>query len=134
MKLGIHQTREVNMFENFEIGNKEYFEEVIEFAKKKGLYESDNPDVQTLKRCFDRMNQWIENRPGNIRVALYKDFAPYSFQFSLQKNDKFGHESGWTTIMNGGLIFHGSHDNGGDGSAPTFSVNLTPVDGWSIHT
>ena len=121
------------MFENFEIGDKEYFDKVVTFAKEKGLYESDNPDVQTLKRCFDRMNQWIENRPGT-RVILFKDFAPYSFEFALQKNNKFGHESGWSTIMNGGLIFHGRHDNGGDGSAPTFSVNLTPVDGWSIHT
>ena len=26
------------------------------------------------------------------------------------------------------------HAGGGDGSAPTYSVNLNPVDGWSLHT
>lgn len=36
--------------------------------------------------------------------------------------------------FNGGLIFHGPHDGGGNGGAPTFSVSLTPQDGWSIHT
>jgi len=36
--------------------------------------------------------------------------------------------------FNGGLIFHGPHDNGGDGGAPTFSVNLMPSHGWNIHT
>ena len=40
----------------------------------------------------------------------------------------------WCTAYNGGLIYHGPHDRGGDGSAPTFSVNLNPHDGWSIHT
>ena len=35
---------------------------------------------------------------------------------------------------NGGIIFHGTHDRGGDGGAPTFSVNLTPTVGWAIHT
>ena len=36
--------------------------------------------------------------------------------------------------FNGGLIYHGKHDNGGDGGFPTLSVNLTPQYGWSIHT
>jgi hypothetical protein len=36
--------------------------------------------------------------------------------------------------MNGGLIYHGKHDNGGDGGSPTFSVCLEPTNGWSIHT
>lgn len=35
---------------------------------------------------------------------------------------------------NGGIIFHGRHDNGGDGGAPTFSVCMEPTNGWSIHT
>ena len=36
--------------------------------------------------------------------------------------------------MQGGLIFHGQHDGGGDGGMPTLSVCLTPQDGWSLHT
>lgn len=35
---------------------------------------------------------------------------------------------------NGGIIFHGSHDGYGSGSAPTFSVCINPTDGYSIHT
>jgi len=63
----------------------------------------------------------------NGRVNLFSDFAPLSFTFSvLDKQNRL--------IYNGGLIYHGSHDNGGDGSSPTFSVSLTPVNGWAIHT
>jgi hypothetical protein len=60
--------------------------------------------------------------------VLYKDFAPYSFEFAMmtKKDNKF--------IYNGGLIYHGKHDNGGDGSFPTFSVNLEKTEGWAIHT
>ncbi len=35
---------------------------------------------------------------------------------------------------NGGVIFHVSHDGGGSGAAPTFSVCAEPTDGWQIHT
>jgi hypothetical protein len=34
----------------------------------------------------------------------------------------------------GAAIYRGAHDEGGSGGAPTFSVSLTPVKGWSIHT
>lgn len=43
-------------------------------------------------------------------------------------------ETEWCQCMNGGLLYHGAHDNGGDGGAPTFSVNLISEQGWSIHT
>jgi len=59
---------------------------------------------------------------------LYPDFAPYSFYWVWKEI-----ESG-RVITNGGLIYHGRHDNGGDGGAPTFSVNLGAHTGWSIHT
>jgi hypothetical protein len=60
-------------------------------------------------------------------IMLYEDFAPYSFYWEeIGPNGK--------RSMNGGLIFHGQHDGGGNGSAPTFSVNLTPMSGWAIHT
>ena len=60
-------------------------------------------------------------------VELYTDFAPYSFiwcEFSPTRQRG----------MLGGLIYHGQHDGGGNGGAPTFSVNLIPTAGWSIHT
>ena len=60
-------------------------------------------------------------------IRLYTDFAPYSFYWVCLDPDG----NRW---MNGGLIYHGAHDGGGSGGAPTFSVCLTPTNGWSIHT
>lgn len=101
-----------------------YFDEVITFAKSKNLW--DCPDTSTdnpLRPCLVRLariNVFTFEKTGQL-VRLYKDFAPYSFTFSA--GDFYG-----------GLVYHGSHDGGGDGSSPTFSVNLNPVNGWSIHT
>ena len=49
------------------------------------------------------------------------DFAPHSFNFTM-------------CGMYGGMIYHGPHDGGGDGGAPTYSMNLSPIAGWSLHT
>ena len=60
-------------------------------------------------------------------VILYEDFAPMSFYWEeIAPNGK--------RSMNGGLIYHGPHDGGGNGGAPTFSVSLEPGQGWAIHT
>jgi len=96
--------------------------EALEFAKKNG--------DDSLQRCLDRLKKVEENYEENgnpIDTTISTDFAPYSFYFV--RVDKAGMFKG-----NGGIIFHGTHDNGGDGSAPTFSVNLTPTVGWAIHT
>lgn len=76
---------------------------------------------------------WTEDGKVDIRLGKCKlggDFAPWSFSLLMYKvvdgKDKF-----W---FNGGMIFHGKHDGGGNGSAPTFSVCLEPTNGWSIHT
>ena len=63
-----------------------------------------------------RLMEWFTDG-----TELSPDFAPLSFLF---------HDHG----IFGGIIFHGAHDRGGDGGAPTFSVNLAPCNGWSIHT
>lgn len=94
-----------------------HWEDVCKFAERTGR-------VASLQRCLDRLQNIAVNIDG--KVYLGTDFAPYSFLFSVEAPGSSG--------LNGGLIFHGSHDNGGDGSAPTYSVNLTPQDGWSIHT
>jgi len=84
----------------------------------------------------------------NTRVFVAKDFAPYSFGLTWYLKAKEGegfqpHEYpardypelvGYRYWLTGGLIFHGKHDNGGDGGAPTFSVSLTSTSGWSVHT
>ena len=74
--------------------------------------------------------QWKRRRYGweKQEVHIWTDWAPLSFGFALRE---VGTQR---TFLNGGIIFHGKHDNGGDGSAPTYSVNLTPVNGWATHT
>jgi hypothetical protein len=96
-----------------DIRNREHFDACVEFAKKAGKWEGD----QGLKSGLER----IVHLAGKEKAVLFKDFAPYSFEFAAGG-------------FQGGLIFHGRHDGGGSGSAPTFSVCLEPCDGWSIHT
>ena len=69
---------------------------------------------------------------GRTRCILYPDFAPLSFMFNMERRQSSDED--YQHWFNGGLIFHGDHDGGGNGGAPTYSVNLNPVDGWSIHT
>ena len=92
-----------------------------------------NMNDDSLTKCLDR----LENYGADI-LAIYTDFAPLSFCFGLYHRTDEGQHiidgERCQLYMNGGVIFHGQHDSGGDGSAPTFSVNLTPTQGWSIHT
>lgn len=72
-----------------------------------------------------------ESGEPTVRVTLHTDFAPYSFSVIWERKNKTGE---WVFWFNGGLIYHGPHDRGGDGGGPTFSVCLEPYHGWSIHT
>ncbi len=54
---------------------------------------------------------------------VYQDFAPLSFGWQAGKGS-----------LAGGLIYHGPHDGFGSGGAPTYSVSIDNVNGWSIHT
>lgn len=86
---------------------------------------------RTLQICLDSLQQVEENYNKQGRptmTKIYADFAPLSFYF-VRMHPATGHIYG-----NGGIIFHGQHDGGGNGSAPTFSINLTPSNGWEIHT
>ena len=95
----------------------EYLEEVRQFA-----------DRTNQRQQFEsRLSDLAAYLPDGWTVELYTDFAPYSFFWT-----EFS-PTGQRGLI-GGLIFHGQHDGGGNGSAPTFSVNLTPSNGWSIHT
>jgi len=129
---------------------KEYFEKTVEFAKSVGMHEGEDPDGQYLKRRLDYLDKYADHEgKGLTKCILRKDFAPHSFTFTMMRRvtnvekqrelASYGakpDESGvfWEYWFNGGLIFHGSHDNGGDGGAPTFAVNLNPHHGWGIHT
>ena len=101
----------------FSVEDTEYVVEVCRFAEQVGK-------VDSLQQCFDRLQRFGDNYCGT--VFLGRDFAPYSFSFGIRAAGQMK--------LNGGVIFHGAHDNGGDGSAPTYSVSLEPHDGWSIHT
>jgi len=118
------------------IENQAHFEEVIAFAKRSGKYEpaASEESNSYLKNRLD----YLENYGGKdavgesrMRVRLFKDFAPYSFGFVIERRGAGGEH---TQLLTGGLLFHGSVDGYGSGSAPTFSVTQTPVDGWQIHT
>lgn len=103
------------------INCKEHFEKVKTFAERVGMLEQ-----------FEEKLDYLSNyRGGECECHLGWDFAPQSFSFTMHRPDKEGVMVPW---FNGGLIFHGDHDNGGDGSAPTFSVNLSPASGWQVHT
>jgi hypothetical protein len=102
-------------------------QEALDYAKKI----NDN----SLQRCLDRLKQTDENIRQNhnrmVETNIYPDFAPLSFEFARMEEVP-GEPA--RCSMNGGIIFHGSHDGFGSGSAPSFSVTLEPTNGWSIHT
>ena len=93
-------------------------DEIKTFAKENNMLESFNETFSRLETYSDK----------GYTVTLYSDFAPHSLYFEITLNEKF--------ILNGGFIFHGSHDGYGSGGAPTFSVCIDPDNkpGWSIHT
>ncbi|MBI4864211.1 MAG: DUF4120 family protein [Candidatus Riflebacteria bacterium] len=80
---------------------------------------------QSFQDCPDTLVRLANNVNGKARLWL--DFAPLSFTFVIIR------ETGGAWI-NGGLIFHGSHDGYGSGSAPTHAVCVSPEEGLTIHT
>jgi len=93
-------------------------DEIKAFAKENNLLEH-------FIETFSRLETYSDK---GYLVTLYSDFAPLSIEFSITDNGRL--------ILNGGFIFHGSHDGYGSGGAPTFSVCIDPDNkpGWSIHT
>lgn len=123
-----------------------YFDEVVGFAVRVGRYDAGE---HSLKKALDYLGSYADHEnKGLTRCILLKDFAPYSFEFVMHRRVTdveaqrkiaargVKPENGvyWQYWFSGGVIFHGAHDGGGDGSAPTFAVSLTPTDGWSVHT
>jgi glycine cleavage system protein P-like pyridoxal-binding family len=85
-----------------------------------------------LERQLRYLDEYAEHGDrGKTCCRLYRDGAPYSFGFVMSRRGEGGIHRNW---FNGGLLFHGPHDGGGDGSAPTYAVCLQPTVGWSIHT
>jgi hypothetical protein len=105
--------------------------EAIDFAEKAGCTEQLGRDLIKLLRTLT-----IGMARENDRTArLSRDFAPYSFDFAIWD----GVLSRETLVLNGGWIYAGPGAPG-DGSAPSFSVDLSymtgqrPVHSWNVHT
>ena len=78
------------------------------FAREKKL-------VREFVSTFSRFK--AQSKRG-FDIYLYPDFAPHSLYFVRKKNNVFNGD--------GGFIFHGIHDGGGNGGSPTFSVEENP--------
>lgn len=53
---------------------RKYYDEVVRYAESIG--------DETLQECLDRLEHW-EQQPGHpCEIELYRDWAPYSFDFS----------------------------------------------------
>lgn len=107
------------------IRDVEYFEKVQEFAKENGL---DKKLQETLS--------YLDGYAGRDRTVceLSRDFAPQSFRFAMYQNKEGKDPAYW---FNGAVIFHGPHDGGGSGGAPTYSVCVSSEDEkphWQVHT
>jgi hypothetical protein len=83
-----------------------------------------HPLAESFKENLERLAGFARGG-GKVRIGL--DFAPLSFGFAVVRPD------GSCSIV-GGLIYHGAHDGGGNGGAPTYSVNVNPMEGWTLHT
>ena len=114
---------------------RENLDKALKFAFKVGK------EHELLSQLYRMGEGWGRNKP--YVCFLYNDFAPYSFTFSCYKledcqiTEDRGEpviliKPGTNSWMNGGLIYHGPLEDGSH--AETFSVQLTPNDGWSIHT
>ncbi len=104
---------------------KEQLREAFKVARSLGMSDQ-------LKQRLRYLDTYAEHDDrGRTQCRLFEDFAPHSFYFVMKRRQEDGSYKRW---FNGGLIFHGAHDNGGDGGAPTFSVSLVPATGWQIHS
>lgn len=107
------------------VENKAHYEAVLAFADKVELRGELDEQLRFLDVYAEHGNR------GVTRCRLGKDFGAHSFSFVMERRGADGEYHQWFL---GALIFHGPHDNGGDGSYPTLAVCIEPTVGWSIHT
>lgn len=106
---------------------QESLKEAISFAKKMNLGHQFCRQLEWLSRYGQTPEKFLEQ---TVRCCLYKDFAPFSFEFVMQKKDSKGE---WGRWFNGGLIYQGP-GLPADGSFPTLTVSLHNQTGWFVHT
>lgn len=84
-----------------EIRNEEHFAAVKAFAEENGI-------ADELQKVLDYLDGYANSdsrdhgEPDRTVCKLFKDFAPQSFSFVMEKDGKF-----W---FNGGAIFYGMND------------------------
>lgn len=111
--------------------SREYFKSVVAYAKSLGgeSWESFKNRMKQIANNGDsksNYNQW------GVVTHLYKDFAPYSFEFArIATKGKFKNNP---LLLNGGVICHGANSSGI--GMPEMSVTLSPQPfvNWQIHT
>jgi hypothetical protein len=86
------------------IENQAHFDEVVAFAKKSGKYEPASGE-ETNSYLKNRLD-YLESYGGKdacgasrARVRLFKDFAPYSFGFVIERREGDGE---YTHLLTGG--------------------------------
>lgn len=114
------------------IRDVEHFRSCVAHARAVGAWDNEGGLRDCLRRLSNAHN-WCMS-PGFARrqgVKLFKDFAPFSWDFVVYNVMEDGAEK---FVYNGGLIYFGPNEDGVSG--PQFSVNLSPSDkaGWRIHT
>jgi len=97
----------------------EHFAQVLEFALQN----------KCAGQLGDKLDYLTHYGDGKNTCAIYRDWAPNSFAFGIDRPDG-------TRWFNGGLIYSGPGQPL-DGSAPALTVGIgidSSKHGWSIHT
>lgn len=107
-------------------------QQALKFAEQRNLLEQLLERLKYLDTYANRHGCSYDQTTGkNTRCRLYKDFAPYSFAFFMDRRESV--DADWQTWFNGGLIYHGQGDSGV--GAPTLSVRIgDSSEGWFVHT
>lgn len=115
--------------------NRAYLKEVIKFAKSIGKWEHLKEQLNYLGGYAQRKGPEDQNKPSwkfdGAVCTLYKDFAPYSFEFHVRYRRPESDQ--WMPGFYGGLIFYNAGESGVGN--PQLSVRLNSEEtGWSINT
>lgn len=86
-----------------------------------------------LRAQFEARLAYLDRyaEPKRTRCVLSPDPAPFSFRFVMERELDDG---SWMVWFEGGLIYHGPHDDRGSGAYPAPAATATPTLGWLIRT
>lgn len=101
-----------------------YLEQVFEFAEKRGL----TPNLVAQLEQLSRLGSFGGEVPTEVR--LWKDHAPFSFEFAIYSWSDLDRTKEPKFYMNGGLIYHGKGEQG----ETTLSVRFDTNECWQLHT